>query len=156
MVVISVAAAVACGLMAGVFFAFSTFVMKALRSLAPEDGMGAMQAINVTAVEPPLMIGLFGTSLLSVAAALGALTDLDSPGSGWALAGAVLYLGGVLAVTAGFHVPRNNALASVGAHDPDAETRWRTYAASWTRGNHVRTVAPLAAALAFTIAARLG
>ncbi len=156
MVVVTVAAAVACGVMAGVFFAFSTFVMKALRSLAPDRGMEAMQAINVTAVQPPLMIGLFGTSALSIAAAVVALADLGKPGAGWALAGAVLYLAGVLVTTAAFHVPRNDALASVGGDSPDAERRWRTYAAEWTKGNHVRTVAPLAAAIAFTIAARLG
>jgi hypothetical protein len=42
-----------CGLIGGVFFAFSTFVMKALASLPPAQGIAAMQSINVT-------VGCFG------------------------------------------------------------------------------------------------
>ncbi len=39
-------------LVAGVFFAFSTFVMKALGRLQPEQGIAAMQSINVTVLNP--------------------------------------------------------------------------------------------------------
>ena len=34
------------GLMAGLFFTFSTFVMQALSRLPPELGMAAMQQVN--------------------------------------------------------------------------------------------------------------
>jgi len=44
--------ALGCGLVAGVFFAFSTFVMAALRRLKPEEGISAMQSINILAVAP--------------------------------------------------------------------------------------------------------
>ena len=40
------------GLVAGIFFAFSTFVMSALGRLAPEQGILAMQTINVTELAP--------------------------------------------------------------------------------------------------------
>ena len=53
MTVIIVTTAVACGLMGGIFFAFSTFVMKALRALPPNRGIEAMQAINITAASRP-------------------------------------------------------------------------------------------------------
>ena len=155
MTVIIVITAVACGLMGGVFFAFSTFVMKALRALPPAQGMEAMQAINITAVEPPLMLGLFGTALGSVVVGVNALTDLNDPAAWWGLSGAGLYLLGVLVVTAVYHVPRNNALAVVDPSAPDAADHWARYAAGWTAWNHVRTVTPLVAAVAFTIAARL-
>lgn len=39
-------------LMAGVFFAFSTFVMKALRRLPSPQGIAAMQSINVAVINP--------------------------------------------------------------------------------------------------------
>ncbi len=39
--------ALGCGLIAGVFFAFSTFVMKALAQQQPSQGIAAMQAINI-------------------------------------------------------------------------------------------------------------
>ena len=156
MTVIIVTTAVACGLMGGIFFAFSTFVMKALRALPPNRGIEAMQAINITAVQPPLMFALFGTALGSAVVGVNALADLSDPAAGWALAGAALYLLGVLVLTAAYHVPRNNALALVDPRAPDAAEHWARYAASWTAGNHVRTVTPLAAAAAFTIAALIG
>jgi uncharacterized membrane protein len=41
--------ALGCGLVAGVFFAFSTFVMNALTRLAPKEGIAAMQSIRLVA-----------------------------------------------------------------------------------------------------------
>ncbi len=54
--------ALGCGLVAGVFFAFSTFVMAALRRLKPEEGIAAMQSINIRVVTPFFMTALFGTA----------------------------------------------------------------------------------------------
>ena len=34
-----------CGLVAGIFFTFSTFVMRALARLKPDKGIAAMQAV---------------------------------------------------------------------------------------------------------------
>jgi uncharacterized membrane protein len=47
--VLTLFAALGCAMMAGVFFAFSTFVMMALARLPAEQGVAAMQAINVAA-----------------------------------------------------------------------------------------------------------
>jgi len=52
-----------CGLVGGVFFAFSAFVMNALANLAPAQGIAAMQSINRSAIRPTFMIALFGTAL---------------------------------------------------------------------------------------------
>lgn len=46
---LTVITAVGRGLAAGVFFAFSTFVMKALTRLRPAHAVAAMQEINLTA-----------------------------------------------------------------------------------------------------------
>lgn len=43
-------AALGSGLVAGIFFAFSNFVMKALARVPPAQGIGAMQSINVAVV----------------------------------------------------------------------------------------------------------
>ncbi|MDN5698593.1 MAG: hypothetical protein L0G70_11570, partial [Rubrobacter sp.] len=58
---VTLAAALGCGLVAGVFFAFSSFVMAALKRLPAAEGVAAMQAINALAVTPMLMAGFFGT-----------------------------------------------------------------------------------------------
>jgi hypothetical protein len=44
---LTLAAALGCGLMAGLFFAFSVAVMKALARLPSAEGIDAMQSINV-------------------------------------------------------------------------------------------------------------
>ena len=50
-------------MVAGVFFAFSTFVMPALRRLPAAHGVAAMQSINVLAVTPVFMTALFGAGV---------------------------------------------------------------------------------------------
>jgi len=40
--VLTLVAALGCGLVSGIFFAFSTFIMKALARLAPAHGIAAM------------------------------------------------------------------------------------------------------------------
>jgi uncharacterized membrane protein len=57
-------AALGCGLMAGIFFAFSAFVMKALSRLPASEGMAAMQAINVAILNPLFFVVFFGTLAL--------------------------------------------------------------------------------------------
>ena len=48
----TVLTALGCGLIAGAFFAFSSFVMPALKRLPPAHGIAAMQSINKLAVTP--------------------------------------------------------------------------------------------------------
>ena len=59
---VKVAAAVGAGTAGGVFFAFSTFVMRALDRLPPAHSLAAMQAINKDAPNPLFMAALFGTA----------------------------------------------------------------------------------------------
>ena len=55
-------AALGCGLMAGVFFAFSAFVMNALARLPAAAGIAAMQSINITVINPLFMTVFLGTA----------------------------------------------------------------------------------------------
>ena len=57
------------------FFAFSSFVMKALARLEAAQGITAMQAINVTAISPAFMLALFGTATACAALAVAALVS---------------------------------------------------------------------------------
>jgi uncharacterized membrane protein len=145
--------AVASGTAGGVFFAFSTFVMRALRRLPPASGIAAMQAINVTAINPLFMLLLFGTGLLCIAAAYWSLTGWDRPAAIYLLGGSVIYLAGELVVTILANVPWNNALAAVSPDAPGAVALWTEYVRRWTAWNHVRTVAGIVASLLFAIAA---
>jgi uncharacterized membrane protein len=155
LVALTFVTALGCGLSAGALFAFSSFVMKALARLQPAQGIAAMQSINVAAVTPAFMTALFGTALACVAVAVWALADWHDSFSPWLIAGSALYLAGPIGLTIGYHVPRNDALAAVEPAAPDAEAHWRRYVAEWTRWNHVRAAAGLAAAAALTEALRV-
>ena len=50
--ILTLAAVLGSGLVAGIFFAFSTFVMRALGQLPENQGIAAMKAINVTVLNP--------------------------------------------------------------------------------------------------------
>lgn len=145
-------AALGCGLIGGLFFAFSTFVMRALARLSPGEGIAAMQSINTTILRSLFIPVFFGTAAACLAALIYALWRWDEPDAQYQLAGAVLYLAGNILVTIFFNVPRNDALAAIRPSAPEAESIWRGYVRSWTAWNHVRTVTALAAALCFSLA----
>ncbi len=147
--------AIGCGLVAGVFFAFSTFVMGALRRLPPAQGIAAMQSINVVVITPAFMFALFGTAVACVGLIVWAVI---SPGE-WpvaeVVAGAALYLLGTIATTMAANVPMNDRLADLKPGDAGAATYWDEYVTRWTAWNHVRTAAALAAAAVLTVATTL-
>jgi uncharacterized membrane protein len=148
--------ALGCGLSAGALFAFSSFVMSALGRLPAPQGIAAMQSINVRAVTPPFMTVLFGPALACLALAVWALVDWHDSFSPYLLAGAAVYLAGVVGLTFGYHVPRNDALARAEPDTADAARLWSRYLEEWTRWNHVRVAAGVAAAAALTIALQAG
>ena len=144
--------ALACGLIAGVFFAFSTFVMSALARLQPTQGIAAMQSINITAINPLFMTVLFGTAAACIVLAVSSLLKWHQPGAAYLLLGSLLYLVGTLGVTIVFNVPLNEALAKVEADSTDGANLWASYLGNWTFWNHIRAAAALAAAASLTIA----
>ena len=144
--------ALGCGLVAGVFFAFSTFVMAALRRLKPEEGIAAMQSINILAVTPVFMTALFGTAAACLGLIAWAVTSWGEGPSALVLAGGALYFLSTIGVTIAFNVPLNNRLAKLDPQSAEAPVRWDRFLTRWTAWNHVRTIAALAAAATLTIA----
>jgi uncharacterized membrane protein len=153
---LTLATAVASGLVGGVFFAFSNFVMEALGRLRPSEGAAAMQAINITVINPLFMTALFGTGLTSLVLLVWGLAELDEPYAGWLIAAGAIYFVGEVVLTGGYNVPRNNALARVDAESEEGARVWQTYLVEWTRANHVRTVAGLTACALLAVALQAG
>lgn len=60
------AAAIGSGLMAGLFFVFSVCIMQALSRLPPDQGVAAMNAINVVIQNPLFLFAFMGTALLGL------------------------------------------------------------------------------------------
>ena len=130
----------------GVFFAFSTFVMRALAQLPPAQGIAAMQRINVVVINP-LFLGTFmGTAVLQALCGLLALGDWVSVRTPLLLAAAGFYLVGSVGVTMACNVPRNQRLAVLPADSDGAREYWPIYLREWTFWNHLRTTASLVAA----------
>jgi uncharacterized membrane protein len=145
-------AALGCGLMGGLFFAFSNFVMKALARLPAEKGIAAMQSINLVVLNPLFLSLFLGTAGACLLLAICSVMRWSGAGSTALLIGSVLYVVGTFGVTVVCNVPRNDALARVDASKPEAVEVWREYVTSWTRWNHVRTTAALVAAASLTMA----
>lgn len=150
---LTITTAVGAALVGGVFFGFSTFIMKALRKLPPEQGIAAMQSMNEEAPNGLFMTALFGSALTGGALSASALRDLDSPGARLRLVGGALST--VAAVTTvGYHIPRNNALAELDPGSAYAPEFWTRFEKGWTSWNHLRTVAPVVGAVALVVSLR--
>lgn len=127
-------------LVAGTFFAFSSFVVPALGALPPAEGVSAMQSINAVVLGSAFLVVLLGTA---VSSSLLALLGVGAPQPPlvrtlWIIGGA-LYLAGVLGVTAWGNVPLNEALSNLAPDD--ARAMWPTYLPTWLAWNHLRTFA---------------
>ena len=151
LVPLTVIAALGCGVVAGVFFAFSVMVMRSLAKLPAAHGIAAMQAINAAALRPMFMGVFLGTTALCAAVVVAALVDWETA-SAYVVAGGLVYLLGVFGLTGGYHVPRNEALDRVEPTAPDAPAHWTRYVREWTAANHVRGALSLAAAALLTVA----
>ncbi len=154
--VIAVVATVSSGVIAGLLFAFSSFVMRGLRNLPPPQGLAAMRSINRAVNNPVFMAAFLGTALVNLVAVVAAVVAWGEPEAVYLLVAGLIYLAGVFGLTVGYHVPRNNALDDVDPATDEAVDRWRSYAAEWTTWNHVRAFAGIAAAIVFSVSLSAG
>ena len=136
-IIITVASITGAGLVTGLLFAFSNFVMRVLADLPADKGMLVMQRVNATIINPVFIALFFGTPLLCLIVAILAARHLDAPGSWFLLTGSLAYLIGPYGITVLFNVPLNNQLAGTDASD--ADKIWPMYQNKWQRWNHIRT-----------------
>ncbi len=136
---VTVATAIACGLVGGVFFAFSNFVMAALGARPDREGLAAMQAINVTVLNPLFMLLLFGPVVACAGLAIAALGDLGEAHAPWLLAGALLYCS---AAPASRSRSTSRSTSSCAARRPATPPRRRSGAATSPAGPPTTRCAP--------------
>jgi uncharacterized membrane protein len=151
------AAAVSSAAVGGLFYAFSTFVMRGLDRAQPAEAIAAMRGINAEAqANAPFLMLFVGSALLALGVGVATAFRLSQPGAGYVLAGAALSLVAFL-VTMAFNVPLNDHLAGLNPSGPsaaDALREWQAYLTPWTAWNHVRTVTPLAGSVLILIGLR--
>jgi len=117
------AAALSSGLIAGVYFAFSGFIMKAFDKIETAQSVAAMNSINEVILRSLFMPVFFGSSIISFLLIVVAFVYWGDAGAGLVLIAGIVYFVGMFACTIIFNVPLNNALARPG---PDSSTsgRW--------------------------------
>lgn len=149
MTLAGVAAVLGCALVGGVFFAFSSFIMKALSRVPSSEGIAAMQSINIVVINPTFLGAFMGTAVLSVGVIVLGLVTREHPSTAFFVGGAAFYLVGTFLVTGLGNVPLNDQLAVVSATDSSAVMLWKDYLERWTLWNHVRTAAAIVATVLF-------
>lgn len=136
------------GAIFGFFYAWTVSTLWGLDAADPRTAIAAMQAMNASVRNAAFAPAFFGTApALLLAAALASRQDQVA---GAAFAGAALaYMLGAFALTIGFNIPLNEALAARPAPaDPDAAaTIWAAYSPRWQMFNQIRTLASGAALL---------
>ncbi|MEO9635612.1 MAG: anthrone oxygenase family protein [Parasphingorhabdus sp.] len=133
-------ATISVGIMAGVYFTFSAFVLQALDAAGRPIGMLAMQSINRIIVRSLFLPLFFLSSLACLLLAVFGVMQWGSAGAWQMVGGGALYVLGMSVVTMVGNVPLNNALEAIDANGPEAEAMWRRYMQRWLPWNHVRTI----------------
>jgi uncharacterized membrane protein len=144
-------AAIGSGIVAGAFFAFSSFVMPALGRISPTQAVAAMNSINITALNPGFMTPFVGTGVLSLVVGFRSPFLWNHTGTGLALLASLVYLLGCFAATIFLNVPLNNQLASI-TEPAAAIAFWPQYLKAWTTWNHLRMIAAALSAILFAAA----
>ena len=144
--------AIASGLMAGLYFAFSAFIMRAFAGIDRGTGVAAMNAINRVILRSPFMPLFLGSSLSSLALVAIGFAQPGEPGAAAMAAGGGLYFLGMFVVTVVCNVPLNNALAATDPASEEEARVWSDFLARWTCWNHLRTIASTAALALFILA----
>ncbi|MDG6101347.1 DUF1772 domain-containing protein [Dactylosporangium aurantiacum] len=137
------------GLSAGVFFAYSTSVMLALRHVEDRTFVDVMQKINTAILNGWFLTAYVGALLAALAAVLLHLGGAHRAMLPWLVAATLLYAV-VFVVTAAVNVPLNDQLDAAGLTDPTAARA--AFEASWNRWNTVRTVSSAGALLTLAVA----
>jgi len=108
-----VAAIAGAGIVTGLLFAFSNFIMRALAELQPDHGMFAMQQINEKIINPLFLFFFLGTPLLCLMIAGYCLLHLNDTHSVLLFFGSFGYIIGPFGITILCNVPLNDKLAAV-------------------------------------------
>ncbi len=137
------AAALSSGLIAGVYFTFSGFVMRAFGEIDTTHAIAAMNSINKTILRSAFMPLFFGSSIISVLLMIVAIYNWSDASAALILLAGAVYFIGMFVCTVLFNVPLNNFLAREDSYSSNAQQIWSRYLTIWTNWNHLRTISSL-------------
>ena len=129
------------GLMAGIYFAFSVFIMKSLATLPATEGARAMNAINDIIVRTGFLALFFVSTLAHLGFIIWNLLHGEGLQAQLLIAAGIVYVAGMFLVTVFGNVPLNNRLKQSENNESRLLETWREYQTAWMRLNHLRTIA---------------
>jgi len=129
-------------LVAGVFLAFSDFIMRSLALTGGVGGVEAMQVINREVFRWVFMALFLGMAAVSLIVAGYGAMHMTHPSGVLILLAGVVYLIGCFGVTIVFNVPMNEALAGMDVSEDATRAYWTgIYLPRWTFWNTTRALA---------------
>lgn len=152
--VATVAALLANGLLAGLFFAFTIAVVPALRRAGDRTYVTVMREVNIVILRPGFLAVFILAPGLSI---LVAVLELPDHGSRWALVVAAGAAAVSAVLTATINVPLNQTLhhAQIGSGtdaDTNATAARAAFDRPWARANALRCAANAVAVVALGVA----
>jgi uncharacterized membrane protein len=153
--IILILTALAAALIAGLFYAYCCSVSPGLGRLNDAGYLAAMQSINLAILNPLFFASFLGTLIL-LPVSTWLHYNHPMPGCFWLLLLAtLLYIAGVIGVTALVNVPLNNTLArfNIQAASPaEIALQRAAFEAKWNTFNAVRAIASAGTLLLVLIA----
>ncbi|GCE26438.1 membrane protein [Dictyobacter alpinus] len=153
--IVLVAGGICTSLIAGLFYAFSIAVVPALRSLKATQHITIMQSINVKILNPLFLLSFMGPAILLP---LATFLQRGKSQFGLLLAASIIYIVGVIGVTATKNVPLNDKLAKFEVNqlsESEAEQIRNDFqgpGSAWMRFHDMRTLAATTATALIFIA----
>ena len=138
---------------AGVFSAFSEFLMSALLKAEPASGIEVMQHINRDVIRTQFVSGIISIAVFSTLFALYSVAVFEGAALVTLILAPLVYLPTVLLMTVFGNVPMNKRLDSLEHTSALASAYWLEYGHKWTRLNHVRSGGTVVTAGLYIIAA---
>jgi len=140
-IAILMAATLTTGMLAGLYYGWSTSVMPGLNRVAPRAAIEGFQGMNVAIVNPVFMVSFLGAPFLAAGAAALLLGKDHRALLWWVGAAALLNVAGLI-TTAAFNIPLNNHVDRLG--DPSSianpAKEWSDLYGPWMLWHNVRTV----------------
>ncbi len=133
------------GIMAGIYFAFSVFIMKSLAELPAIHAAQTMNKINTVIIKSLFLPMFIGTTVTHAGLLVWSLINWQGEPSLWVVIAAITLVLGMFVVTVIGNVPLNNQLQQSVDTDSKLVETWQLYLKQWTRFNHLRTISCISA-----------
>ncbi|WP_191600852.1 DUF1772 domain-containing protein [Marinomonas algicola] len=131
------------GIMAGIYFAFSVFIMKSLSQLPNIEGARAMNRINDVIIKTVFLPLFLGSTFWYAGLIIWSFVNWQSGQSTLIISASLVYIVGMFLITVIGNVPLNKKLKVSENDEKELSKTWPYYLQKWTQFNHLRTLSAM-------------